>query len=236
MLREIFKKEIEDCLSSNKFHSLYDFSIEEDKPKENHIRIIYLPDKKYYFTFEIPNFKSELKTDFGQERKYIYTTVIAPWQTAEVEKAKFYSKDEFLNGIKDWLKYLEEDLLSIPVNRKIKQVEENLHLFMETIDNLENKYFTDNEAKDLITKIEEIQESMVNNINQLNKKSEEKEILINELKTEIEALKIKVDIFDKKGMFKSLIAKIFQWTAKPENQRLIGDGVTIVKNLIENKQ
>jgi predicted RNase H-like nuclease (RuvC/YqgF family) len=107
--------------------------------------------------------------------------------------------------------------------------------FTELLDNLENKYFTEDEADNLIKKIDELQQSMISNINDLSKKSEEKENLINELKSEINALKRKIDIFDKKGMFKSLVAKMFQWAAKPENQKLIGDGVTIARNLIENK-
>lgn len=236
MLREVFKRQLEERFSSNSFFSLYDFSIDEDKPKENQVNIIYLPDSKYHFNFIIPDSKTEIKEDYGSENKYVYNALIAPWQTAEIEKVKFYSKDAFLNGIDDWLKYLEEDLLSKPVNRKIKHFEEQLNEFIVIIEDFDDKYFTEEEAKNLEDKINEIQQAMISNINQLNKKTEEKENMISELKLEIEALKKKIDIFDKKGMFKSFVAKIFQWTTKPENQKLIGDGVSIVKNLIENRQ
>jgi hypothetical protein len=235
MFREKFKQEIEETLAKSTFFSVFDFNIIQDKEKSSIITIYYKYDSEYFLEFEIPTSTTEVEQQYSRKSYYYYKAKISPWDAAKVEKVAFESKDKFLSGILTWLKYLEEDLLSIPLNRKINDYEQKLAEYTEMVNDLDGEYFSRSDAENLKSKISELQEQMIANINNLYKKSDEKEEYINNLKKEIEALKSKFEILDKKSVFKSLFGKFLQWSSRPENQKLIDDGSKFFKSLIENK-
>jgi hypothetical protein len=243
MIREIFRNEIGSTLKTNTFFSFFDFKITEEQ--QNVVNILYLPDNKYYFQFDIPTSTVEFKKYYDERhseqysekyREYYYSAIISPWKSAIRENVSFEGKKSILNGIKQWMTYLKEDLLNTPINRKVQEHEEKLNELSGIIDNVENDYLSENEKQELINRINDLELHMIKNIDELNKKSEEKEILINSLKEEIELLKEKMQIFNKKNFFRTFAAKIVEWAIKPENQKLIGNSVDVVKNLIENKK
>lgn len=232
MIREVFRNEIGNALGSNTFFSYYDFEIAEEV--SNIVKILYLPDDEYYFKFTIPTSRMESENRHNT-KEYYYKATIAPWTSAICENANFEGKEELLNGIMNWMNYLKEDLLNTPINRKIQEHEKRLNEFGEVINNMGDEYLSPGEIQELIRRIDELELSMEENINALNKKSEEKEMLIKSLKEEIEAIKEKMEIFNKKNFFRTFAAKIMQWASNPINQKLLGNGVTMVKNLIEKK-
>jgi len=234
MFREKFKSEIIEVLSSKSFFSNYDFTIAANDSKKGQISIAYNHCEKYYFIFQIPDGERTKKGDYGDVNYYLYHATIAPWEAAELESVRFESKSEFLKGLNRWLGFLEEDLTSSPTNRKLKSMEEKMSSYSEMIDEIEGEYFSQEEADSLKNKIDELHVKMTESINNLDKDSNEKARTIRELKQEIEGLKTKIEILDKKGALKSLVGRILVWTSKPENQKLIGDGTTFVKGLIDD--
>jgi len=235
MLRESFKSELEKCLNSNSFFSYFDFEVIEDE--KGVVSIEFLTENKYYFNFKIPTSTSEFEDKYEKKySEYYYKTTISPWISALSENVNFIGKNALFSGIKEWMKYLQEDLLSIPVNRKIQEHENKLNEINEIIETMNNDYLSEDEKEQLVQRIDQLEQNMIKSINELNKKVEEKESLIQSLKSEFEALKEKTEIYNKKNFFKTFAAKIVQWTSDPNNQKILGSGITIVRNLIENKK
>ena len=234
MIREMFLSELKRTLSLNDFFSCYDFNIIEEK--QNTVKIIFLSDDRYYFKFAIPTAKTEMENKYGKDYLYIYSATVSPWASAVCEEIGFRRKENLLNAIIEWMKYLKEDLINTPINRKILEHEKKLNEFYEILNNMEDEYLSEEEMNLFVSRIDELEKNMVNNINELNKKAEEKDRIINSLKNEFDTLKEKMDIFNKKGFFKSFASKIMTWSLDPNNQKLIGNGVAFVRNMIEHKK
>jgi hypothetical protein len=197
MIREAFRNEIENTLNSNVFFSCYDFKTTEEA--QNNVKILYLADNRYSFQFKIPTFTTEFNDKYDKKyQSYYYGATVSPWASAICENVNFQGKESLLSGIQEWMMYLKEDLLNSLINRKIQEHEEKLNELNEIIDNISEEYLSENETKELTSRIDEPELNMEKNINELNKRAEEKEILIKSLKEEIEALKEKMGILNKK--------------------------------------
>ncbi|WP_063668326.1 hypothetical protein [Aliivibrio fischeri] len=231
MLRLKFKEKIGTVLSSNSFFSLYDFIISESKSS---VKIEYGIDPRYCFSFVIPSSQSSIKDMYGTNKNiYIYRAEISPWETAIKENTEFESQDLLLNGISRWLTFLKEDLNSTPTLRRIERIEEKFLEFSKKADSFNGEYFTVEESENLKAKFEELSKKMEDAINTLSIQSEEKTERINTLQEEIESLKCKLDILDKRGVIRSFVGQLMQWSSKSENQTLIEGAGAIAKELIE---
>lgn len=231
MLRPKFQEEILIELSRNPFFSSTDFAL---SLKEKKLTIKCNSAEEYYFSFQIPSASSSPKSDNIIRTKglYVFYCTISPWRTAKVESSSFNGKASLLKGISDWVNYLEEDIVCIITNRKFKKLEEDFSKYKNRIDDFENTYFTSEEASDFEDKLSKLEEQMCDRISKLEKDSRKQKEMIENLKKEMDAIRVKAGAYDKKQLFTAVLGKIYDWAKNPQNGILLANGITTIQNMI----
>lgn len=232
MIRPIIFKKVNETIELEDFFSQHDFEITAIGDSENILSIKYRYDEKYFFNAQIPSEKFTKKTDYGPTEIYNIRTSLSPGEMGSHEQVNFEGLSDMLRGIKEWLSWLKDDIIAAPLNRKVTEFEKEVTHLSSKLDEIEDGYFTVEEAKDYKKKLDEMYEVFESTLREemTNKKKLDEELV--KIKKEIQTLKLTIESLKKKQWFKSVIVRFVNWSQNPTNRKLLAAGGKLVKGLL----
>ncbi|OFY16579.1 MAG: hypothetical protein A2X02_05420 [Bacteroidetes bacterium GWF2_29_10] len=237
MIRPKFKQDIRVFIDENPKFSSIDFIIDINN---NTIVIKYAYDASYYFKCAIPNSLSiikkeivERKISISNDEDYHFKGYYCPGQFVTQEEFDVYGERNLYYAIKKWMNCLYEDLLTIPINRKIAEQAKIINDINDKIkDYDDDSYFSDLEITEIKTKIDKIEEDLKKQLEVQEKENKELKQSILELHKEFENLKLMTHSLNKKNWFKAFFYKTSAWLAKEENRKFLSNTAEIIKPML----
>jgi len=195
-------------------------------------------DKRFYHKIFVPETMVTYKVENGfnnsydTKSAYKFKINTCPGELILEEGFEYYGKDKMLHSISDWLIRIWEELQALPFNREINNIKTKVDELYEQFSNISDDYFNDEEAEKLKEKLDELHNKFEEQIRKQKITEEELSKKIEKLDKEIDSLKQTVKIYNKKNWFKSFSSKILNWASDPQNQKMIKNGVDIVKGFL----
>ncbi len=210
MLRNIFIKEIRDKLNDD-FFSDYDFEISQEmtedpiKNKKSVILTIrYIYQREFSFVATIEKHNS------------IYLKVIPG--SFHLEETDYVNSLEFVyERINQWLKYLYDELASMPLARKIKENSDRINELEQLVLNIPDYDLTENEIKEIFKKLDLLENNFKEELEREHLSKQELALEIERLSKEIKTLKNQATIFTQKNWSKSFYNKMHDWMKRHPN-------------------
>ncbi len=227
MLRAAQKNEIIKTINNSDIFDFYDFELKE---KDAHVMIKYLHSKKdFYFSFHVPK-EETYKTILNTAKKgFWFIGWMQPGRISSSENFSLEGFDRVYEQIELWLKELDVELVDLHIQKKLinteEKIEEILGKINEMTEELEDTFFTREEAENLMEKLDSMEKSIIDNLEKVitDKTELEKEII--HLKKEIEKLKNSTERISKKNWVKKCFYKMGEWTLNPEKRNFILGGI-----------
>lgn len=216
MLRTYIKNIILNSLTYDVFR-FEDFNIEESITGAN---------TKVKIKYDIFFYNISLIQD-SESCDVYYNPGLVLSEESDTISMKFFEKN-IVNSIHNWLDRTKIEMLN-PIqerfiNMEIKNFREQLDAKLNEID---NSFFTKAESDELKKRLD-ILEQMISDEKV---KNTELQSEISKMKKEIEFLKNTVDKMEKKKWLRNALLKMWNWSQKPENQKLIEAGVNTVREI-----
>ncbi|PWU68305.1 hypothetical protein [Gracilibacillus dipsosauri] len=180
-----------------------DFVINTDKTSKT-IKILY----KF-----IRGYKLELSFDsIAQE---LMSISFSPGSILEQQE---YSQIKTLNEvrkiIREWVRNINSEIVSSPIVRQINEQQSKVKEIEGMFNDFEDSNFNSDEIDKLKNKLDELEESLKNKINEDKDKEQENRFIIRELEKEIKTLKTQVGTLTKKNWLLSFSTKMFLFSQK----------------------
>lgn len=133
-----------------------------------------------------------------------------------------------VKSIHNWLDRVKIDMLNPLQERYISQTIQDFKVQLEEkLNEMDNSLFTKEECEELKGRLDSLEEMISVEKNQ----NDELKSEIEKMKDEIEFLKDTVDKLTKKKWLRNAMLKMWTWSQKPENRKLIKSGVDTVKTI-----
>lgn len=234
MIREKIYKDINNTIDKHSRFESSDFKVEPIKGQSNSytlLNIKYSIEPKYKISFKVPTSKTEDKNGYNDDY-YAFSGSVCPGPLAYDENFTFKGEAGIFEKITIWLNCIWEELSSNPIVKKVEFQQQQIDEIFERFESIKDEYFSENEAKDISSKLDELEKTLKEQIqqNQEDKKVFEREI--ENLHNDIDTLKQTIHSFKKKGWLKSFTTKVFKWTKDSENRTLIKDGYKVIKEFL----
>lgn len=213
MIRSCIKNAIFDTLNYNIFR-FEDFSISEKSSQYGEDTIQIFMDE-YYYLMEFDENKCTISYSPGN---------VFMEESYSIEIGKF--EYEITKSIQDWLRRVKKELLNPLQERFINQTIQDFKAKLdEKLNEIDDNFFTREECEELRNRLDVLEEMISDEKNQ----NAELKSEVEKMKDEIEFLKNTVGKSTKKKWLKSAMIKMWTWSQKPENKKLIEAGVDTVK-------
>lgn len=230
-MRTSFLNEINAVLSNGPFFELTDFKIEQSKHKDGDtlLNITYEPDSSFKVLSRIP--LTRTKVDYSEE--FVISANVFPGEINTNEYLTFNGKSKLLAGLAEWRNRVYEELMAIPVLRRSEEQRQQIEKILEDLGDLDESYFTKDEANTLKDRLDDLEARFAESIKMHLDDKTAQEQQLGSLHAEISDLKAKTDTRTKRGWARSFAKRFVEWSEDPENRKLLGTGVEVVKGLIE---
>jgi hypothetical protein len=233
IIRQKFYKQIISTIDQHERFENSDFDIKTDENKIIKLTITYLAESKYQIIFNLPKSQTTQTGALGLPNSdYSFDGTVCPGPMALTETFQFRGEDGIFRRIKTWLDCIWEELSSNPVVKQLEEQQEQIDQIFEKFDNLPDEFFTKEEAADLKKRLDELEETLKENMQKQNADNAKFEEQIDELHIDIDTLKVTIHSLKKKGWIKSFFSKSLKWGMNSENRKLIKDGYSLVKALL----
>ncbi|MGH1337447.1 MAG: hypothetical protein ACRBFS_15090 [Aureispira sp.] len=239
MVRESFLKKINERIDNDYNFTSVDFNVEQRSTQvrgvKTTIKIDYNYHKDFYLSINIPENRSSRKKNNYSEEEELYYKIRCEYCPGKIELNETVIVDGtrgVLDHIDQWLDMVWEELLAIPVNRQLNELKSSVNELFSKVKEISDDNFTVEERKTYEERLSKLEEKFTANLEAQKLDKEELNEKLNDLHKEINSLKTKLSLFNKKNWFKSFGAKVLSWGAKPENQKMISNGAKIVQGFI----
>ena len=243
MLKSATLKTLKEIINQHGKFIFEDFQIQSE---EYELNIIYEYDDKFIFQIFFPNRKSEFKEETTTQgvfnnrttinkttyKDYRFRGTVIPGTISLEEEIEFVGIEEFYKEIKIWLNNLWKEIIDTPFAREYSNSKEEIDKLKTSFDKLEDRFFSKEEKEDLEKRLSDLENLLNKNINEFQTSKEETEILLKELNSDIEHLKLIINTFKKKGWFKAFVNRVYKWYSKDENRKMLKDGIDLIKPLL----
>ncbi|PWL29342.1 hypothetical protein [uncultured Roseivirga sp.] len=246
MVRASILKQINSILEENEHFSYNDFKIITSQEYDSTVvKIEYEFKKECYCELNLPQKASFLtreektetrfmrsNTKIEEYQNYVLKGEISPGALAKVETIERHGVTSYRQVIVAWLNYLWQDLIDEPLNRLFIKQKSEIEKIKNRLNFLPEDFFSEEEEETIIQRLNDLEKQFKNQIKNSFEDKKEQEKKIKELKKEIEKLKLIIGSIDKRSWFKSFATKTLSWLAKPENQKLLKSGKSLVQSLL----
>ena len=249
-MRASLKANISSVIGNYNSFDQHDFTIIEDKAY-NQITIAYeFTENDYLFRFSVPTSKIAKKYEVYDKdtqkattkTKMVYSFhgFMKPGHFADREEFEFEDLSDLLSNLSIWLQLLENELISLPVKRKldqhetlIKQIQEKIDIFFDNGDVKEHysDYLTREEGELLKERLSEIENFLREKIAADQTDEDEKQNELAELRADIEKLNNAAMIMTKKNWLKRFAVNIASWSIDPGKQKRLSYGIKLIENI-----
>ncbi|MFA6249477.1 MAG: hypothetical protein WC615_21240, partial [Mucilaginibacter sp.] len=231
MIREKFNKDIINRIDKHQRFDNAEFIISATKNGSSTILVItYKFKPEYRILFNVPSTSTTDKD--GYSPYYAFSGKVSPGPLAYEETFSFKGEGVLFDKIDIWLNSIWEEISSSPIVKQVENQQTKIDEILENFDSLDDKFFTLQEAEDLKTRLDELEETLkeliINHVHYKENKEEE----LSRLHLDIDTLKQTVNSFNKKGWVKSFVGKMFKWTSDEENKKLLQGGYSFVKQFL----
>jgi len=138
-----------------------------------------------------------------------------------------------LNGyIKDWLKRLDEELSSIPLQRQIEEQHQEIQLIFEQLRDIPKDFISKQEAEGLSARLDELETRLTKNLQETVADQAELETKIKTISDDMSLLKENMNVLNKRNWAKALVTRTFEWAKDPVNRKLLKSGAEVAKELL----
>ncbi len=234
MLRAAQKNEIIKTINNSNIFDFYDFKLEE---KNNDVGIIYLhSEKNFHFNFKLPEKETIIQNKIPiiapEKKSFIFNGYMRPGRVSDFESFSVEGVYDLYNLLKQWLSELDIELTDLHIQRKLTRTEEKVEDFFNKIsemtEEIEDTFFTKEEADNLKEKLDTLENSIIENLKNImtDKVNLEKEV--NNLKKEIEKLKQSTVRISKKNWAKKCFNKMGEWATNPDKRKLFIYGIKFI--------
>jgi len=234
MIRDKFYKDITSTIDKHNRFESSDFKIEPIRdPKKTYttLTIRYKIESKYRIVFIIPTSTTAPKENY-ESPYYAFSGVVCPGPLSYEENFSFKGETGVFERITTWLNCIWEELSSNPIVKKVENQQQQIDELFEKFENIKDDFFSDEEAKDLRTRLDELEETLKSQILKSNEDKKELELEVSKLHIDIDTLKQTVQSFKKKGWLKSFTNKVFKWTKDSDNRKMLKDGYTVIREFL----
>lgn len=234
MIRDKFYKDITATIDKHNRFDSSDFKIEPVRDSRNAyttLTIKYNIEPKYKIIFKIPTSTTAPKETYGSPY-YAFSGSVSPGPLAYEETFTFSGEDGVFERITNWLNCIWEELSSNPIVKKVENQQQQIDEIFDKFENIKDEFFTDEEAKDLRTRLDELEETLKSQILKSNEDKKALEQEVSKLHTDIDTLKQTIQSFKKKGWLKSFTSKVFKWSKDSENRKMLKDGYTVIREFL----
>lgn len=233
MIRNKFYKNIITKIDGHYRFDSPDFKIEsKDSPRDKTTILIikYRLESKYKIIFKIPSFKTKSKDSYSSH--YVFHGDVCPGPISYNESFSFNGEETVFQKIGTWLDCIWEELSSNPVVKQVENQQQQIEELFEKFESIEDGYFTNDETLDIRKRLDELEKTLKNQIKENEKDKTILEKEVSKLNADIDTLKQTVQSFRKKGWLKSFSGKMFKWAKQSDNQKILKEGYTIVKEFL----
>ncbi len=231
MVRDkIYKKILLTLDKHNRFDNT-DFKVESNQDNKGiSLVITYIIEPKYRLAFKMPTAPAYDKDSY--QSYYLFTGTACPGPLAYEEVFSFRDEDGIYQKISVWLEGIWEELSANPVIKQIESQQQQIDEIVERFDNVEDGFFTINQAEELKSRLDELESQLRAEIEKNTKDKKIVEQEISKLHTDIETLKDTIVSLKKKNWIKSFTGKVFKWSKNSENRKLLKDGYSVVREFL----
>jgi len=229
MIRDTLLRQINDTLDKHERFESSDFKILNESVYDGtNLRITYNPEPKYHIIILIP----KATANDGSSAHYEFTGNVCPGPLAYTEEFTFKYQADIFKQISKWLGCIWEELSMSPIVKQIDNQQQQLDEIFSKFEDIPNEYFTVDESLDLKNRLDELEKTLLNHIENSGKDKAKLEEEVSKLHLDIDTLKHTIDSFNKQGWFRSFASKIFKWTSKADNRQVIGDSYKFLKEFL----
>jgi len=213
MVRRTFLGRIDKALAASDHFDATDFDITV-KDAQSEVEIKYRFDPQY--RFEIDLAPTTVKGVTARE---------SPGETDDEDYINYDDADTLLMALTEWTDRLYEELSAIPIYRMVEDQRRQLDEFFAQYGHLEDEYFTRSESDELNLRLSNLEEQLIESIraNALSEAQAGRKIA--QLDKELTILREKIDILKKPAWASSLVARVWEWSKDPSNQKVLASGV-----------
>lgn len=248
-LRPSILRQVHEALDkSQSYVNALDFTLE---PGEGTLFISYNFNSKYYIRFDFSNKPQEYTESiektapiFGgsttskiTKKDHFIEGKMAPGELGVEEMFDFYGSHGIYRTIKNWIENFWEDLSSDPIIRQLMDQKNHLDTFLKQFDldkiSEGDQYFTTDEMTALDQRLKKVEEQLANELKQAITDKEELKNELEELQNEFKVLRQTMPNLSKKGWVKSMFSKLYIWSSKKDNQKLIKATANYGKSLLD---
>ena len=219
------------ALASGPHFKADDFSVATTSREDGSgtLEIRYRFDDAYVFHVELPNTGYERTWLTGPKLKI--TGFTSPGFLTSRENVLYEQIPELIAGITGWTERIHEEMLAVPVNRRLAEHRDQLDGLIAQIGDLPDEYFTREEADALRARLDELESQMRANIEGA-ASSADVDARLSELHADIELLKRSAESLKKQGWAGSLMVRLKRWSANPENRDLLKSGAAVARTFL----
>lgn len=232
MIRGKYYKDIISTIDKHKRFESSDFDIKSVKGNRGSttLTITYTIESKYKIEFNVPGSKTTDKDSWSSY--YKFSGVACPGPLAYSESFSFNGIEGLYEKINDWLGCIWEELISNPIVKRIEEQQAEIDKIVGNFENLDDDYFSIDEAEDLKKRLSKLEEDLKEQIEKNTKSKKEAESQIEDLQNDIDTLKQTVESFKKKSWLKGFSGKIFKWTRNSKNRKMLKDGYNVIREFL----
>ncbi|WP_233901212.1 hypothetical protein [Tenacibaculum piscium] len=239
MVKEKFIRILSDTIDKNPKFTFADFTITQKKTTTRGIQTIvkiqYNYNDDYFMNINIPETRTSYKKNNYSEETYLDYEIEcenSPGDIEMSEKNLVKGTNGVVSHLSSWLNLVWEEIIAIPINREFNNLKSSVEELYGQMKNVPDEEFSNEERIKYEKKLDNLEKKFTENLESQELEKKELEDKLSTLHSEIDGLKQTLKVFNKKNWFKSFGAKVLNWGAKPENQKMISNGAKIVKGFL----
>jgi len=236
MIRDKFQKDILSTLDKHNRFERSDFKIEPIKEPRNSfttLTIKFIVEPKYKIVFKIPTSQTVDKDGYSSPY-YALSGSVCPGPFSFEETFEFKNTDGIFERITSWLSCIWEELSANPTLKQIENQQQQIDEIFVKFDSIKDEYFTEQEATELRSRLDSLEETLKSQIEQNNEDKKVFEEEVSKLHNDIDTLKLTVQSFKKKGWLKIFTNKVYKWSKDSDNRNMLMGGYEIIRELLPN--
>jgi len=205
-------------IEEQSYFTSYSFKFDDSNENDTYMKIVFKDDNKYYF--EILNkHKDSRRTGISN----VYLVIQSPGKFMEVDQHTINDFDRCFDYLKNWLKFLEQELRSI--HPLVGDIEELRREFNERLE----EHIKDKSVHFDANEIESLREMLANLEQKFETELKISKEQLEQVKSELEKLKQDLDVFSKKTWWRTAGNKIINMTSQfissKEGHQLLADSI-----------
>lgn len=230
MIRNDLYKSIIETIKKDNYFTEHDFSILTNSINNGvNLSIKCNFDDKYILNVNILNTRENINNG---AKDFVIRGKRSPGSLSLTEEIIHIGRDSFINGIAEWTGFIKEEMLSIPIYRKLEEQRVEIDKLDDWIEKAPDEFFSQREAAELRHKLDDLEKRFAAHWASEIKNKQEVEDKLQDLHSEIEVLKTQIEVLRQPKWWSSLFGRIIKWSADPNNQKLISSTTEVAKLLL----